>query len=271
MPKVLEILQLFTVSDPRWRVDRIAERLSVSPSTAYRCVGALVRSGFLQPVSGGGYVLGPAFIEYDQRMRLSDPLLQAAMPHMRRLHAETGPQTTIVLARHYGDCVMFAHIERGRDAPPIHDRGQKISLFSPAATARAVLFALPDRVLRGLYRRHGIEIADSGLGSDAREFRARIKALRERGWVLARSVFAAGRIGIAAPIACESAVCGSLAVSVPEETEPSEIERIAGMTVREANLVAAQHIRATSGVSRLLGRQPSPPQPAAVGVSPPRQ
>src|SRR5512138_2559310 len=100
-PKVLEILQLFTADAPRWRVDRIAARMQVSTSTAYRCVAELVRVGFLQPVSGGAYVLGPAFSEFDLRMRLSDPLLRAAGPHMRKLHATLGPQTTTVLARYY--------------------------------------------------------------------------------------------------------------------------------------------------------------------------
>src|SRR5512137_3122243 len=82
-PKLLEIFQLFTVDAPRWRVDRIAERMGISTSTAYRCIAELVRAGFLQPVSGGAYVLGPAFTEFDRRMRLSDPLLRAARPHMR--------------------------------------------------------------------------------------------------------------------------------------------------------------------------------------------
>jgi DNA-binding IclR family transcriptional regulator len=84
-PKVLEILLLFTVDAPRWRVDRIAARMGVSTSTAYRCVAELVRTGFLQPVSGGAYVLGPAFSEFDLRMRLSDPLLHAARQHMEAL------------------------------------------------------------------------------------------------------------------------------------------------------------------------------------------
>jgi len=89
-PKVLEVLQLFTVDAPRWRVERIAARMGVSTSTAYRCVADLVRIGLLQPVSGGAYVLGPAFTELDLRMRLSDPLLRAARPHMAQLRDVLG-------------------------------------------------------------------------------------------------------------------------------------------------------------------------------------
>jgi DNA-binding IclR family transcriptional regulator len=256
-PKVLEILQLFTANAPRWRVDRIADRMQVSTSTAYRCIAELVRAGFLQPVSGGAYVLGPAFTEFDLRMRLSDPLLRAAGPHMRKLHQMLGPQTTTVLARYYRDCVMFAHIERGRDAPSSHGRGQQISLFSRAAMARAVLFALPDRVLRGLYQTHPSEIAASGLGDDQREFRAHIKALRERGWTSARAVVVEGRVGIGAPVVCGGIVRGSMGVSLPEPVEDSEIERIGRIVMRQAELVGAELSKDAPDVPRLLGRRRS--------------
>ncbi len=255
-PKVLEILQLFTVDAPRWRVEHIADRMRVSTSTAYRCVAELVRVGFLQPVSGGAYVLGPAFTEFDLRMRLSDPLLRSAGPHMRKLHEMLGPQTTTVLARYYRDCVMFALIERGRDAPSTHGRGQQISLFSPAAMARAVLFALPDRALRGLYQTHPAEIAASGLGDDQREFRAHIKALRERGWTSARSVVVVGRIGIGAPVMCEGLVRGSMGVSLPEPIADSEIERVGIIVRKQAALVGAQLSKDAPDVPRLLGRRP---------------
>jgi DNA-binding IclR family transcriptional regulator len=118
VPKVLAILRLFTTSAPRWRVERIAQELAISPSTAYRCVAELVRAGFLEPVAGGHYVLGPAFIDYDLRMRQGDPLLRAAAPQMAELGAALGPTATVFLTRYYRDCVMFVHIERGRSAPP---------------------------------------------------------------------------------------------------------------------------------------------------------
>lgn len=254
-PKVLEILQLFTVEAPRWRVERIAERMRVSSSTAYRCVAELVKSGFLQPVSGGAYVLGPAFAEYDLRMRLSDPLLRAGLPHLRRLRrALDEARTTAVLARYYRDRVMFVHIERASDVPNEPGRGQQISLFSRAAIARAVLFALPDRVLRTLYQRHPGEISVAGLGDTPRGFRAHIKALRERGWASANSAVVAGRVGIAAPVVSDGMVRGSLGVSLPEPLPDAEIARIAAVVVGEAARVAAELSQDDADVPRLLGR-----------------
>jgi DNA-binding IclR family transcriptional regulator len=258
-PKVLEVLQLFTVDAPRWRVDRVAERIGVSTSTAYRCVADLVRIGFLQPVSGGAYVLGPAFSEFDLRMRLSDPLLRAARPHMEQLRDALGRETTTALARYDRDRVMFVHLGRARDIPSAPVRGQQISLFSPAAIARAILFALPDRVLRTLYQRHAADVAAQGLGDDAREFRARIKALREQGWATAASAVVAGRVGIAAPVVCDGTVRGSMGVSLPEPLSGAEVERIGAIVVQQASAVAAQLHEDDPDVPRLLGRRPSTP------------
>jgi DNA-binding IclR family transcriptional regulator len=204
-------------------------------------------------------VLGPAFSEFDLRMRLSDPLLRAARPHMEQLRDALGRETTTALARYDQDRVMFVQLDRARDIPNAPVRGQQISLFSPAAIARAMLFALPDRVLRALYQRHASEIAAQGLGLDAREFRAHIKALRERGWATAASAVVAGRVGIAAPVVCDGTVRGSMGVSLPEPLSGAEIERIGAIVVQQANLVGAQLLQDDPDVPRLLGRRPSTP------------
>jgi DNA-binding IclR family transcriptional regulator len=163
---------------------------------------------------------------------------------------------------------MFVHIERARDVPNTPGRGQQISLFSPAAIARAMLFALPDRVLRTLYQRHASDVAAQGLGDDIREFRAHIKALRERGWATAESAVVAGRVGIAAPVVCEGTVRGSMGVSLPEPLSDREIERIGAIVVQQANLVAAQLRKDEPDVPRLLSRRPSTPStPYQIGTT----
>jgi DNA-binding IclR family transcriptional regulator len=192
---------------------------------------------------------------------------------MRQLHTALGPQTTTMLARYYRDCVMFVHIDRSRDAPAGQGqgqgRGQQISLFSPAAMARAVLFALPDRALRTLYQRHAAEIARASLGDTPREFRAHIKALRERGWTSARSIVVAGRVGIGAPVTCNGSVRGSIGISLPEPMSDRDIERVAQVVVAHAGLVAAQLGKDGADVPRLLGRRPAARVPASpeIGAS----
>ena len=74
--RVLSILDLFTVEAPRWTVDMMAGRVAVAPATVYRYVRDLCTAGFLVQAAGGGYVLGPRFVEVDRQIRIADPLLR---------------------------------------------------------------------------------------------------------------------------------------------------------------------------------------------------
>lgn len=266
-PKVLEVLQLFTAKEPRWRVERIADWIGVSQSTAYRCVRELVRAGFLEPVAGGAYVLGPAFIEFDLRLRMSDPLLKAAAPRMKQLGEAAGATASAVLCRYYRDRVMFVHIECGPRAPlGNYERGQPISLFSRSPTARAVLAALSDRVLRRLYRQHGKEIADGGLGATPLEFRAAIKAVRSMPWVHGRSLVVPGRVAVAAPIVAGGAVVGSLMVSLPENVTDADTAAIGQRVAHEAQAIGQAIAQDPSEAPRLLGRRATAPTRAQVPI-----
>jgi DNA-binding IclR family transcriptional regulator len=266
-PKLLKILQLFTVERPLWRVAHIAAQMQSSPSTAYRCVAQLVRAGLLEPVAGGAYALGPAFIEFDRRMRLSDPLLRAAGPSMQRLLAAYGAGATVALARCYRDCVMFVHIERGRDAPQgAYDRGEPLSLFRSAAS-RAILAALPDRVLRRLYRQQADEVAREGLGHSAREFNASLRLLRTTPWCIADSVMVPGRIGVAAAIVATGGVLGSLAISLPAGRTAKDTAAAGRRVTREARAVAARLAGHSIGSPRLISRRSAPARPRAAAQS----
>lgn len=266
-PKVLEVLQLFTAKEPRWRVERIADWLGVSQSTAYRCVRELVRAGFLEPVSGGTYVLGPAFIEFDLRLRTSDPLLKVAVPRMKRLGETAGATASVVLCRYYRDRVMFVHIECGADAPlGSYERGQPISLFSRSPTSRAVLRALSDRVLRRLYRQHAEEIADAGLGSTPQQFRAAIKALRSTPWVQGRSLIVPGRVAVAAPVIADGAVLGSLVISLPEHATPVQMMALGERVARDAAAIGETLGQDPAEAPRLLGRRAAAPTRAQIPI-----
>ena len=78
--KLLNALALFTFDAPEWTVEAAAKALDVSGSTAYRYFSSLTKAGFLDPISGGRYVLGPAIIAYDRQIRHQDPLLRVSRP-----------------------------------------------------------------------------------------------------------------------------------------------------------------------------------------------
>jgi DNA-binding IclR family transcriptional regulator len=139
--RVLGILDLFTLETPVWTVDLLVERLVLGRATVYRYVRALCDAGFLVPVSGAGYVLGPRFIEFDRSIRLADPLLQIVPPVMADLReAVNGAQ---LLCAFYGLRVLC--VLQDKTDPNITmsmERGRPFSLFQ-GSPSRVILAHLP--------------------------------------------------------------------------------------------------------------------------------
>lgn len=81
----LSVLKLFTLDRPVWTAEEIAKTLDVSMSTAYRYVLALEDVGLVATASAGRYILGPAIIQLDRQIQLTDPLLRTARPVMDKI------------------------------------------------------------------------------------------------------------------------------------------------------------------------------------------
>src|SRR5450830_578444 len=81
----LSVLKLFTLDRPVWTAEAISKSLEVSISTAYRYVLALEDVGLVTTASAGRYILGPAIIQLDRQLQLTDPLLQNSREIMVRI------------------------------------------------------------------------------------------------------------------------------------------------------------------------------------------
>jgi DNA-binding IclR family transcriptional regulator len=198
--RILHILQLFD-REQVWSVDAIARAMGVSVSSAYRDVQELSQAGFLDPVVGGGYALGPAFIHYDRLIRMNDPLIRPAMPIMRELLADTTQRATAVLCRRHRDCVMCVHQEHG-DAPhPIttYERGVAMPLFK-GATSKAILAHLDERILKRQYLNNEQHIRDELGCSGWLDFRDQMHQIRRAGHAITVAEVAPDRVGIAAAV-----------------------------------------------------------------------
>jgi DNA-binding IclR family transcriptional regulator len=195
--RVLGILDLFTPESAVWTVDMLLERLRLGRATIYRYVRALCDAGFLVPVSGAGYVLGPRFIEFDRSIRLADPLLQIVPPVMAELReAVNGAQ---LLCAFYGLRVLSVLQDKTDPAITMSmERGRPFPLFQ-GSPSRVILAHLPPYQLRNLALNHQTAIAAAGLGSNWVEFRDAMRAIRKTGYVVASDIDKA-LIGISAPI-----------------------------------------------------------------------
>lgn len=211
--KLILILQLFEGNRPVWTVEQMTRALGLSASTTYRHVRSLVRAGFLDPVTGAGYALGPAFIRYDKILRQNDPLISHAAPAMADLLKRTSQNCTVVLCRRFKDCVMCVHEVRGSKfrGAASYERGVAMPLFL-GATSKVILAQLPTRLLKAVYLSNARTIHEVLKVRDWNEFRGQIKAIRDAGFALTESEVSRGRIGLAAPITRNGKPCASISL-----------------------------------------------------------
>lgn len=246
--RILYILQLFETR-PVWTVDAIGREMGTSTSSAYRDVQELCHAGFLVPVVGAGYVLGPAFIQFDRLVRASDPLVRNGGTRMRSLLDRTTQRAVAVLSRRFRDSVMCVHQEVGTAPHPItvYERGVAMPLFT-GATSKAILAHLGDRTLERIYLDNEVEIRRALGCASWRAFRAILDPIRAAGYAVTDSEVASGRIGIAAPIWAGGQVIGGLSLVTHEpDYDPA---RFPGEVVAVADAISEALAHDTPWIAR---------------------
>src|SRR4051812_45270959 len=228
--RLLSVLGLFTVEQPQWTVDDAARQLGVSEPTAYRYFKRLTGAGLISPVSGASYMLGPAIIQMDRQIQVSDPMLRAARGVMNTLIPRAGDGAALLLCRLFHDRVMCVHqvLGRGPQEPVSYERGRLMPLFR-GATSKIILAHLPARTLKSLFAHDADEIAAAGLGKSFDEFRRALATLRRAGICITHGEVDPGRTGIGVPIFDrDGAVLGSLSLALPRaRADEALITRIA--------------------------------------------
>lgn len=242
------VLKLFTLEKAIWSVEEIATQMGVSQPTAYRFVRALEEVGLVTAPRAGVYMLGPAIIQLDRQIQLTDPLLSAAAPVMDDLRRYGPDGSVVLLCRSYGDSVLCMRQVFTSGPQPLvsYERGRPMPLFA-GATSKVILANQPTRWLRSLYNSHAADAAATGMGATFDDFRAALALIRKAGSAITHGEIDAGRIGIAAPILNDDRrAIGSLSYVVGEEVELLACQRLAtlaqsGAREIEVSLGASNH------------------------------
>lgn len=239
--RILGLLDLFTTDTPVWTVDALVEKENLARATMYRYVKALADTGFLVPVGGGGYSLGPRFIEIDRQIRRADPLLQVAPPIMRAQQEQVGGGQ--LLCRYYGERVLSIHREYTDERLPAMmsmERGRPFSLFL-GAPSRIILANLPTHQLQRLFLYHADSIGAAGLGDSWIAFRDKMKSIRKAGYAVASDIDKS-LIGVSAPIfAAPDVVTASLCmVRIRAEVDAAALQHLTDLAIASAAEISRQ-------------------------------
>ena len=222
--RLLAILSLFTLEKSEWTVEEAAQEIGVSTSTAYRYFRDLSKVGLLDPFQSGKYILGPAVIENDRKIRLTDPLIKVGRPAMQRLIARSGGVGVALLCRIYRNCVICVHQEMGTfpENTVGYERGRPMPMFR-GASSKVIFANLPTRTARWFFNEYGKEIAAAGLGSDWETIKVNLRRIRKADVHITRGEVDKGHLGIAAPVfGRDRIVIGSITMAILEEDATPE-------------------------------------------------
>jgi DNA-binding IclR family transcriptional regulator len=223
--RYINVLDLFTTEKSTWTVHEVASALNVPTSTTYRTMRELARVSMLEPAMEGHYRLGSAFVEFDRRTRLTDPLVQVGVPMLTDVVHHANVSCVAVLARLYGDTVMCVADTRsaGSAVQTSYERGRPRPLTRGAAS-KVILAQLPTRRLNKLLAT--TDSSSQPASSSDAAFRNELALIRKNGFCVARGEVDDGRVGLAVPISIpEQALTGSLSLVLDAVSSDESIER----------------------------------------------
>lgn len=245
--RFLSVLRLFSEAESAWTVQAMADALDVPASTVYRTVRDLVAAGFLEQAAEASYRLGPAFIEFDRSLRLTDPLVVAGRPVLHDVVMQAHVPCVAMLARFYNGAVMCVADEAAAETSfrPSYERGRPMPL-TRGSTSKVILAHLPTRQLNKLIENHA--------ALDAAALRAELADIRKRGFCSTASEIDQGLAGISAPVILKDAgIVASLSLVAHDDAlDEGQRRRLILLVVSAASLLTEDlRLRHEAGTKNL--------------------
>lgn len=233
--RFVAVLRLFDETASTWTAPDLSDALGVPTSTLYRTLRELVAAGFLESANDGGYRLGPAFIEFDRLLRLTDPLVAAGRAALHDVVMQAHTPCVALLSRLYNDQVMCVADEAGRETPfrSSYERGRPMPL-TQGATSKVILAHLPARQLNKL-----IGAPRDGDAKKHAALRKDLAEIRKKGYCSTASEIDPGLAGIAAPVIVrEAGIVASLSLVTDDSLlDDGQRRRLVLLVVSAASLV----------------------------------
>lgn len=215
--RLMRLLELFSRDEKNdWSVDEAAVELGLSSSHTYRYFRTLSGAGYISAFTSGRYVLGPAIIALDRKMRIADPMIQAARSLMAEM-LESGPAGSIaILCRYFRGQVMCVHEEFTTrfEQDVSYERGLPRPLYQGAAS-KVILAHLPLRQVKAYYEEVPTEFEHFHLGTNWTEVKQVLRGLRSQPVVITAGELGKSAAGISAAVFDDKRVIGSISLVVP--------------------------------------------------------
>lgn len=210
--KAVDILGLFSPSEPRLTLAQISSRLGLPRSTAHNLLGTLLVCGLVEKTDEDRYALGRAIVALTQSVMVNVELRDRAAPLLREL-ADYSRQSVYLTVRDGDYCLYIYAVESPRRLLARTAVGDRTHLLGTSA-GKAILVCLPEDEVRSIVQRAGLAASTVHTITSLDALLDEMKRTRERGFSIDNQEHELNTFCIGAAVFDENGlVIGSLSVS----------------------------------------------------------
>lgn len=212
--KVLDILLLFSPSQPELTVDEISHQSQIPPSTVYRYIRVLTEKGFLEKSGSKSYRLGLRFVELNRVAQGSNRDLRLiALPSMKRIADQIIETVSLMrLFNKYAICIES--IEGRHVVRVVIEQGRLQPLYTGASSK--VLLAGIEENEWDSYLEGPINAITANTITDIESYKEEVRLTREQGYGTSDGEIDEGGRAVAVPLFDrEGKVLAALSVEGP--------------------------------------------------------
>ncbi len=197
--KALDILSLFSTSNPRLTLTTISKTLNMPKSTVHHLLSTLLEYGFIEQQDDDTYALGKALIALTQGVLVNVELRDRAAPLLRELADSC--HESVYLTVHDGDSVLYIYaIESSQRLLARTAVGDRAPLHC-TSVGKSILSFLPAEELDDLYaNNHTLQPFTPHTLTDLAMLKDELSASRGRGYAVDRQEHELNTYCVGAPI-----------------------------------------------------------------------
>jgi DNA-binding IclR family transcriptional regulator len=210
--KAIDILNLFSTSEPRLSLADISRRQGSPKTTTYNLVKTLLSRGFLEKTDDGLYALGTAIVALTQSVRVNVELRDGAAPLLREL-ADACRESVYLCVPDDGWALYIYAIESPDRLQARTAVGDRACLHC-TSLGKAILSRLSKEEVDAIIDRRGLPRFTDLTITDRATLQKELEQTRARGYAVDKGEHEAGLYCVGAPILNrEGRVVGACSVS----------------------------------------------------------
>ena len=241
LAKGIEILNLFLKERAPLTAIQIASALQMPRSTTFKYLAVLKEHGLLENEQlSGKYKLGFRLLEFSSLIQSQNPLLDAALPYMRKLSNLT-EETVFLSTLSNGKPHCLEIVEYKRGIVFSLRRGDQLPMNGGASTKVLVAFLSDKEIEDYTNRTEFVRYAKNTI-IEAKKFRESLREISKAGFAYTDEEVTPGARGIAAPIFSEGGrpIAGLCLVGPVQRMQDKKIREVRKMVVSFAREISAE-------------------------------